>query len=75
MFLETNSLGPAERSGSEIQIPSDTRRRNGSATSPYSRVMDEVGAGDGKERSAPAAKTEKPFSLWEKAELDRKSVV
>ncbi len=69
MLLETNSLGAPERSRSETQAPSDARRRAGSATSPYSRVMDEVGAGDGKERSAPAAKTEKPFSLWEKSDF------
>jgi hypothetical protein len=68
MFLETNSLGPAERSRGETPTPNDVRRRADSAT-PYSRVVDEVGLGDGKERSAPAAKTEKPFSLWEKAEF------
>jgi hypothetical protein len=69
MFLETNSLGPVELPRGETQTPSAARRRTGSATSPYARVMDEVGAGNGKERSAPAAKTEKPFSLWEKPEF------
>jgi hypothetical protein len=69
MFLETNSLGPVELPRGETQTPSAARRRTGSVTSPYSRVMDEVDAGDGKERSAPAAKTEKPFSLWEKPEF------
>jgi hypothetical protein len=68
MFLETNSLGPAERSRGETPTPNDVRRRADSAT-PYSRVVDEVGLGDGKERSAPAAKTEKPFSLWENADF------
>jgi hypothetical protein len=69
MLLETNALGAVEQSRSEIQIPSDARRRTGSAASPYSRVMDEVGAGDGEQHSAPAAKTAKPFSLWEKPEF------
>jgi hypothetical protein len=69
MLLETNSLGAVERSRSEAQSPSEARRRTGSATSTYSRVMDEVGAQDGNDRSAPVAKTAKPFSMWEKPEF------
>ncbi|MSP41377.1 MAG: hypothetical protein EXR70_23060 [Deltaproteobacteria bacterium] len=68
MLLDINPVSPAERS-SETPAPNEVRRRGAAPASPYSRVMDEVSAGDDKVRGAANAKTGKPFSLWEKPDF------